>query len=238
MDKIKKLLREGLIKDSVDYYTQDEGDEYDIVKVTIDDYHRYKRCNGILYELSSDGGDFIVYTNEIEHTEENQFYDDQVQRYIKYIENGGILESFPVIESSLGGAYSLEQMCDYLAESDNFDLMHDLVNIKDSKAHVSLYDAIDSLSYDSESFGIEPSILSKIRNISDLNKYYGSDYLSNFDKEEIEDSGYYWEPEYYQGFMKILEHWEDNKEYTLTDMNHRFMAIKSLGINKVYVDPS
>tara|TARA_R110000851_G_scaffold848_3_gene2872 strand:+ start:1197 stop:1916 length:720 start_codon:yes stop_codon:yes gene_type:complete len=235
---IKKLLREGLMNDSVDYYTQDDGDEYDIVKVTVDKYHKYERCGGILYELSRDGGDLIVYVNEIEHTEENQFYDDQVQRYVKYIKNGGALESFPVNESSLGGAYTLEEMCDYLGESDNFDLMYDLVNVKDSKAHVSLFDAVDSLSYDSESFGVEALTLSKIRNISDLDKYYGSDYLSYFDKEEIEDNGYYWEPEYYQGFRKILEHWVDSKEYTLTDMNHRFMAVKELGVDRVYIDPS
>ena len=48
----------------------------------------------------------------------------------------------------------------------------------------------------------------------------------------------YWKKEYYLGFVAILEHWEDNKEYTLTDMNHRFMAVKELGKKRVYVDPS
>ena len=235
---IKKLLRESLVNDSVDYYTQDDGDEYDITKVTVDKHHKYERCAGILYELSRGGGDLIVYINEIEHTEGNQFYEDQVQRYVKYIENGGILESFPVNESSLGGAHTLEEMCEYLSESENFDLMYELINVKDSKAQVSLYDALDSVTYDSESVGLEPYVLSKITNLSDLDKYYGSDYLSNFDKEEIQDNGYYWEPEYYQGFKNILEHWMDSKEYTLTDMNHRFMAVKELGIDRVYVDPS
>lgn len=226
------------MKDSVDYYTQDDGDEYDIVKVTVDKRHRYERCGGILYELSNEGGDFIAYVSEIEHTVENEFYEDQVQRYTKYLKNGGALESFPVDESSLGGAYTLEEMCDYLGESENFDLMYDLVNVTHSKAHVSLFDAIDSLSYDSESFGIEASVLSNIRNKSDLDKYYGSDYLSYFDEEEIEGNAYHWEQEYYQGFMKILDHWKDSKEYTLSDMNHRFMAVKALGIDRVYVDPN
>jgi hypothetical protein len=236
-NNIKKMLREELMKDSVDYYTQDSGDEYDIVKVTVDKYNKYERCAGILYELSREGNDFIAYVSEIEHTEENLFYDDQVKRYVKYLKNGGALESFPVNKSSLGGAYTLEEMCDYLGEPDNFDLMYDLVNVNDSKAHAPLFDAVDSLSYDSASFGIESSVLYKIRNIAELDKYYGKDYLSQFDKEEIEDNGYYWEPEYYQGFAKILEHWTDNEEYTLTDMNHRFMAIKALGIDRVYVDP-
>jgi hypothetical protein len=149
-----------------------------------------------------------------------------------------MLESFPVNESPLGGAYNLEQMIDYLSERENFDLMYDLVNVKDSKAHFSLYDALDSLSYDSESYGIADGVLSKIKNLNDLDKYYGKDYLSNFDKEDIEDYGYYWESEYYQGFKNILEYWDDNKEYTLTDMNHRFMAVKALGVKRVYVDPN
>tara|TARA_R110002126_G_scaffold1909_1_gene11343 strand:+ start:8470 stop:9189 length:720 start_codon:yes stop_codon:yes gene_type:complete len=235
---IKKLLREGLLNEVVEYYIQDDGDEYDITRVVPDDYHRYKRVDGITYELSTNGGDKIAYVSEIEHTEENQFYDEQVKRYIKYLENGGILESFPVNESSLGGAYNLEQMIEYLNEGDNFDLMYDLVNVKDSKAHFSLYDALDSLSYDSESYGITDDILSKIKNINDLDKYYGEDYLSDFDEEDIEDYGYYWEPEYYQGFKNILEYWDDNKEHTLTDMNHRFMAVKALSVKMVYVDPN
>jgi len=235
---IKKLLREGLEKESVEYYTQDDGDEYEITRVVPDDYHRYERIDGITYELSTNGGDKIVYVSEIEHTEENQFYDDQVKRYIKYLENGGMLESFPVNESPLGSAYNLEQMIEYLTERENFDLMYDLVSIKDSKAHFSLYDVLDSLSYDSESYGIADGILSKIKNLNDLDKYYGKDYLSDFDEEDIEDYGYYWEPEYYQGFKNILEYWDDNKEYTLTDMNHRFMAVKALGVKRVYVDPN
>ena len=229
---IKQLLREGLefkhkIKnidfnnEGVKYYTQDDGDEYDVVKVTPDDYHQYANCDGITYELSSNGGDEIVYVSEIEHTGENMFYGDQVERYIKYLENGGMLESFPVNVGNLGSAYSLEKMCEYLSESENFDLMYDLVNVDNSKAHISLYDAIDSLSYDSESYGINDKILYKIRNKSDLDKYYGENYLSQFNKEDIEDYNYYWEPEYYYGFKKILEHWED---------------VKELGITKVYVD--
>lgn len=237
-DLIKKLLREGLERESVEYYTQDDGDEYEITRVVPDDYHRYERVDGITYELSTNGGDKIAYVNEIEHTEENQFYDDQVKRYIKYLEDGGMLESFPVNESPLGGAYNLEQMIEYLGERENFDLMYDLVNVKDSKAHFSLYDALDSLSYDSESYGIADGILSKIKNLNDLDRYYGKDYLLNFDEEDIEDYGYYWEPEYYQGFKNILEYWDDNKEYTLTDMNHRFMAVKALGVKRVYVDPN
>ena len=234
----RKSLGEELINDSTEHYTQDEDDEHTIVRVIQDDYHEYRRCDGVLYELSTSGDDFIVSVDEIEHTEENQFYHDQIERYVKYIRNGGALESFPVQESQLGDAYNLEEMIQYLSESDNFDLMYDLVNVTDSKAYKSLYDVLDNLPYDSESYGIEDKLLSKIRNKTDLDKYYGSDYLESFDEEEIEDYSYYWEPEYYEGFKRILEHWADNKEYTLTDMNHRFSAIKELGIKSVYVDPS
>ena len=60
---IKKLLREGLEKESVEYYTQDDGDEYESTRVVPDDYHRYERIDGITYELSTNGGDKIVYVS-------------------------------------------------------------------------------------------------------------------------------------------------------------------------------
>ena len=237
----KHIKRFGdFIKESVAYHTQNDGDEYQITKVTVDDYHQYERCDGILYELSRDGGDFIAYVEDIEHTEENQFYDDQVERYVKYIEEGGALESFPVQETQIGDAYNLEEMLEYLGDTDNFDLMYELVHVKggNSNGHTSLYDCVDSLSYDSDSYGIEESVLAKIRNKKDLDEHYGKNYLEQFDEEDIEDYGYYWEQEYYDGFLRILEYWSDNKRYTLEDMNHRFTAIKQLGIKRVYVDLS
>jgi hypothetical protein len=48
----------------------------------------------------------------------------------------------------------------------------------------------------------------------------------------------YWVKDYYDGFIAILEYWDDNKEYQLTDMNHRFAALKEMGKTSVYVDPS
>ena len=234
--KSQKDFLKKFLKESVSYHTQDEGDEHDIQKVDRDNQHEYQYCDGVLYELGYNDNDTIAYITEIEHTEGNSFYEDQVERYVKYIQNGGVLESFPVTEYPLGGAKTLEKMCEYLSDGDNFDLMWDLVNVKDNKAHFSLYDIIETLSYDSESVGIEESVLSSIRNLDDLNKFYGKNYIKQFDAEEIEDYGYYWEEEYYNSFKKILEHWDDNKEYTLTDMNHRFEAVKRLGKERVIVE--
>lgn len=36
---------------------------------------------------------------------------------------------------------------------------------------------------------------------------------------------------------KVFEFFDETKEYTLTDMNHRFEAVKNLGVKHVMVEP-
>ena len=239
--KIVKYIEEGLIDnkviESVDYHTLNDGDEYDIVKVTRDNRHEYSIVDGITYELSRSGEDLMVDIDLIEHTEENLFYHDQIERYIQYIQEGGILETFPVNESDLGGVSNLEEILDYLQESENFELLYELTGDKKDN-HLWLYDTNDTISLDIEKYGIDSGILNKIRNVEDLNLYYGSDYEDGYTEEELEDGEIFWKEEYHNTFKHLLEYWEDNKEYTLTDMNHRFSALKELGVKRVYVDLS
>lgn len=225
------------IKEYAQYHKQDNEDEYDIVNIVRDDRHEYGYCDGVLYELSLNGDDQVAYINEIEHTNENLFYQDQIDRYIKYIENGGILESFPVDVSPLGSAYNLYSMIEYLDESDNFDVMHEILNKyeNDFKLIKLEYYNLSNILWSPDEFNMEDSdILKNISNINDLNKYYGKDYEDDYE----EDEDYKWYEFLYNAFKDILEYWNENKEYTLTDMNHRFAALKELGKERVYIDPS
>ena len=65
------------------YYNLHGDDEADITKVKSDKYHEYKRCDGVLYELSNNGNNEIVDIDSIEYTPENTFYQDQIKRYIE-----------------------------------------------------------------------------------------------------------------------------------------------------------
>ena len=234
MKYIKKYHK--YLNEATSYHNLHGDDSYDITMVTRDGTHEYSNCDGVLYELSLSGEDVIAYVSEIEHTEGNEFYQDQIERYIEYIEDGGILETFAVDELPIGYARNLEDMCEYLGDSDNFDLTYDLLN----KHYKKLWDVVENLSYDAESYGIDSEILPKIRNPEDLEEYYGEAYKLKYDDEEYkeEDGTLYWTEEYYLGLRTILEHWAENKEYSLTDMNHRFAALVEMGKERVYVDPS
>lgn len=253
---MKKILRYNqFINEIAEYHTMNDGDEADITIVKRDNNHDYEYCDGVLYEISNSGEDVIVSIDQVEHTPENTFYNDQIERYVEYISDGGILETFPVNESPLGGAYNLEEMLEYLDERENFDLAWDIlrgnnVEYKNKK----FYDDILGNIYNIEDYGIDEDILSEIRTVEDLDKLYNEkDYKERYyDEYEAEDDdgdrelsyskdGMYpmfWNKDYYLGFKAILEHWKEEKEYTLTDMNHRFAALKELGKKRVYVDPS
>lgn len=221
----------GNIYEYAEYFQQDD-DIHQLTRVLRDENHDYEYCDGVLYELSHNGEDIIVGIDEIEATPENTFYQDQIDRYVEYIQNGGILETFPVDVSPLGSAYNLYSMIEYLFETENFDIMYEILNKYDKEFD---YLKLDEILWDSEEFDMEDSdILKNVSNIDDLNKYYGEDYSDDYE----EDEGYKWHNYLYSAFKDILDYWKDNKEYTLTDMNHRFKALKELDKKYVYVDPS
>ena len=122
-------------------------------------------------------------------------------------------------------------MCEYLNESENFDTMWEILH-----KNKPFFNILPSIGWNSDKFGIEMDIMEKIKDLNDLDKYYGENYLDQFDKEDIEDYGYEWNEYIYNGFKSILNYWKDNNDYMLTDMNHRFQAVKQLGKKKVYVE--
>ena len=218
--------------EKTDYYTLHDGDEYQITKTERDDNHDYKYCDGILYELS--GNDLVVDISEVENTPENTFYPDQIDRYIEYFEDGGITQTFSVNSSPLGGCSNLEEMLDYLDEGDNFDLTYNLL----SKYYVKLFDifmkdGLWQISSSPEDFGFSISDLSLIRNEHDLHKYYNDEKAEDFDEDFDSDE---YDEELLNGFVAILDNWKDSEEYTLTDFNHRFEALKEMGKKQIMVE--
>lgn len=225
--KKKKIVENHIIKnfnifEKTDYYNLHGDDISDITKTVRDNYHNYTYCDGILYELEGDGStDIEVNIDLIEHTPENVFYQDQIERYVEYFEDGGITQTFPVSENALGDAENLQSMLEYLDEE--FDTMYEIL-----KDHKKLYDMdLYEIYSDPSEYGFDPTIgdLYDITDKEDLNEYYDVD-NENYDKE------------LYDGFVAILEYWKDAKEYRLTDFNHRFAALKKMGKKTVLVDPT
>lgn len=195
------------------YHDTEDGGQITIVNR--DNYHSYKYSDGVLYELSTNGGDIEVNIDEVSETEENTFYEDQINRYVEYISNGGVLESLPVRKSSVAG--NLLGMVKYL--EDDIDLLNELVS-------GDLYYNFDSYDIESEyqNYGFTDEIY-HIINADDLDQYYIDKNDPNFDVE------------LYENFKDILEHFEGLDEYSLTDSNHRFRALKELGKRYIMVDP-
>lgn len=220
MKRIKYFL------EATRYHNLSGDDPYEITKTTRDKFHDYGYCDGILYELS--GKDTTVDIRVIEVTEGNLFYPDQVERYIKYFEGGGICQTFPVSASPLGGCRNLEEMLDYLDEPDNFDLAWDLL----SRKHRKLFDLNKfKITSDPESFGFNDSIdIDNIKSKEDLDFGYNIDIMS--DEDRVGD----FDEELYNGFITILDFWKDASEYTLIDFNHRLSALKHMGKKYVLVE--
>jgi len=215
------------------YHNLNGDDKYEISKLKRDDRHKYAYCDGILYELYSED-DFIVSVGEIEHTEENLFYEDQIERYMQYFKDGGGTQSFPVSESAYKDCYNLEEMLNYL--DDNGDLKVDLLIPEFEKLYdMDFYDLIEN--YDEYGFasfknnnGKEYSPFQFIKDIKDLDEYY-------YDDSENDDDDKF-DKDIYDGLKVILDFWDENKQYNLTDLNHRFAALVRLGKKEVYIDPS
>ena len=208
------------------YHNLHGDDVADITQVKSDKYHTYERCDGVLYELSNNGNNEIVDINSVEHTDENTFYQDQIDRYVEYIENDGILQTFPVTEHSV--CENLDDMLSYLDDNKNFDEYYELLK----NEHEKIYNmkGLWDIQLDPENFGFNYSTnLEDIKTIEDLDKHYNEDI-----DEDNEDKQY--DEELYLAFVDIIKYFDDKKTYTLTDFNHRFAALKELGKKRIYVE--
>ena len=245
-------------KESSSYLNLHGDDNYEITLVKRDNNHDYGYCDGVLYELS--GNDTTLSIDEIEHTPENTFYQDQVDRYKEYIQDGGILQTFPVDINRK--ANNLQDMLEYLDDADDgFDIMYDLFKgnpwdkpprTPNEKMYgLNLYDLYTEpveFGFDEDALVIGEEPFKSIRTVEDLREVYHNDYVEP-EKDDFKDDEVYeeakseWETkmELYDddilcGLEDIIKHFENDVEYTLTDFNHRFQALKELGKTQVYVE--
>lgn len=235
--------------EATSYLNLHGDDEYEIEEVKQDSSHDYEYCNGVMYELSNGGDDRIVSIGMVEHTPENSFYDEQVERYMEYINDGGILQTFPVVSSKL--ASNLDEMLTYLDdEEDGFDIAYDLFNKRPhnniidnermSDINGSFYDII--MSPEEYGFYDENETLSNIKTIKDLHEAY-FDFSDEKPNGDDEDDMEEWEEKFgkfdkdiLRGLEDIMKYFFDEEEYTLNDFNHRFAALVKLGKTDVYVE--
>jgi hypothetical protein len=245
-------------KERVEYGKVNPDDEYDIDVVTRDDYHEYEYCDGVMYELSQNGDDRIVYISEVENTPENMFYPDQIERYVQYIEDGGILQSFPVHSNKI--ATNLEEMLEYLYDNtdEGLDIMWKLFknsygeNKVENEKMYDLYSKYYDMITDPEMYGFDydelpRNLLQSVKTVEDLHEVYHEfeePKKEDFDDiEEYEDAHMEWEDkqsrydkDILRGLEDIIKYFEDEEEYTLTDFNHRFEALKQMGKERIYVE--
>lgn len=251
--------------ESLEYIETDDGHGIEVVNVD-DDNHLvdYERIDGVLYELNKDADNLVVSIDSIIHTDGNHFFDNQVDKYVEYLEDGGTLQSFPVISNNLCG-YTLWDKLHYMddVESDGEceektgDDFYSYFGIdtysNNENYNEDFYDAFSG-KLDIEDYfdiGFDGSILKKINNIEDLDKWYNKDtyreryYFKDWNEEDYSEEDKYsiggyeiyeWNENYYNGLKAVIQFFIYNREYTLTNMNHRFKAVKEFGVKNVYVE--
>lgn len=211
--------------DETEIEDDDDLDGYPINKLQRDGEHEYVSLQGVNYRLGYNNKDEVAAVDRIEATPENTFYPQHIQKYVEYIKNGGIIDSFPVSISPL--AYNLEGMLDFIDQnfygteySDDLDsdvlLSSDFLNTLSGNLYELYMDTDEGEKY---------HIYNRInKNARTLEQVFPAD---NRTPEEIQ---------LMKELSSVFEFFDEHKEYTLTDMNHRFEAIKEMGITAVWVD--
>src|ERR1035437_5675128 len=109
-----KIIHNGFIYEEV----VNDG-EYDIEKIKRDANYDYRNLDGVLYRITRNTDVEEMPINRIALTDENEFYEAQIEKYVEYIRNGGIIEPFPVQVSQL--EYNLSGMISFLDDNKEMD---------------------------------------------------------------------------------------------------------------------
>jgi hypothetical protein len=202
-----QLIWESYVCERSDY----SDDENPITIITPDNHHEYTTLNGVRYEL--DGGDSVekaVDINTVQNTEGNTFYQDHIARYKEYIQNGGIIHTFPVQDLS-----------------ETIDNVDDMVTDLEDSSTGDIYTANYWLFQDH--YNVDYKALDRL-----IENYQGLEFLDEEDPEEAQ---------IIQDVRKFVdavkEYYSDEggtEEYHLIDHNHRFEALKELGVSTIMVD--
>lgn len=195
---------------------------YNIEKIKRDPNYNYSTVDGVVYRITRGSVIDEISINRIEFTDENEFYEDQINRYVEYLKNGGIIEPFPVNVSKL--EYNLDSMISFLDDNKEFDddideAFHNFTSNNELGIRRYSFYRILTDTDEGEKFykwhRLNPKAIS-IRNC------FPSDITSE-EKQLIP-------------FLEaVFKFFEDNEEYTLINQNHRLEALKRLGKTKVLI---
>lgn len=193
-------------------------EEYTISKIHKNAKGDFKYCDGVMYKLGNETNTREVSINDVEFTQENTFYPEQIEKYKEYILNGGRIETFPVEEVNKGDVYTLEDMFEYFDDPDNFDEFYD--NFHNNKFLYHLNSNLFTL-FDIDEYPQYTRIINRARVLEDIFPKEG-----RTAKELI----------LMAKLKPIFDYFDENKSYVLIDFNHRFAALKELGKKYVLVE--
>jgi hypothetical protein len=214
-------------------------EDYTITKIHKNTPGNYQYCDGIKYKLGNEAKTLTLSINQVQNTVENTFYPDQIEKYKDYISNGGVIETFPVEENSI--ANNLEDMLEWLEDSDNFDTYYNLLNgtILYPASKTEMERAIDkALGKTSEEATESKPIYCYDLFDKEEHPEYSRINKRAYNLQEVfpPDNRTPKEIELINVLKPIFEYFDEEKEYHLLDFNHRFEAVRALGKKSVVVE--
>jgi len=196
-------------------------EDYKISKIGKNTPGKFQYVDGIKYKIGNEQNTLTVSIDSVQHTTENEFYPEQIEKYVKYISEGGVIESFPVEEVKI--ATNLVDMLEWLDDHENFDTMYDILNgtfflpiEKNEKTPWYLPQILDKDDY--------PEYSRIYKRASKLEEVFPP---HDRTKEEIE---------LLESLAKVFNYFDEESEYYLIDFNHRFAAVKELGKKEVLIE--
>lgn len=189
--------------------------QYDVDRIKRSNDYEYRIVDGITYRITKNSEIEEVGINVILPTEDNEFYPDHVDRYVKYIEEGGLIEPFPVEVSKL--AYTLDNMLDFLDSNKEYE------------------DEIYPEFRDTGVPGLRVYSLSNILTDRDEGEEFYDYRRLNPKANSVYNCFPYPDGpnEVEKKILPFLENvfafFSENSEYTLINQNHRLEALKKLG---------
>lgn len=211
-----KILHRGYVYEEVR-----TKNGYDIERINRTPNYEYRKVNGITYRITKGSELEEVSIDKVLPTEDNEFYPEQIQRYIEYIKNGGIIEPFPVEVSKL--EYTLDDMLDFLDTNKEYE---DEVysEFKDpGVAGLRVY-SLSNILIDRD----EGEQFYEYRRLNPrANSLYNCFPYPDAPNEE--------ERKIIPFLTKVFEFFDENAEYTLINQNHRLAALKEIGVQTILI---
>ena len=211
-----KLLYKGHI-----YEATVKDSEYDIEQIKRSPNYEYRNLEGVTYRITRNTEIEQVPISRVALSEDNEFYPAQIEKYVEYIKNGGIIEPFPVEVSKL--EYTLDDMLEFLDNNKEFEADIDEAFYGINVPGLVRYRYVDLLT-DRD----EDEKFFKYRRLNPkANSLFNCFPYSNGPNEE--------EKTLIPFLTEVFKFFEDNAEYTLINQNHRFEALKKLGKKNVLI---